>query len=141
MTADDNMAIVRRWNEEIWQGSETVYEELIAPGCIFHWMGGILEARQTIERVRIIFPDIAITIEDQFASGDRVATRWTLSGTHSGKLWSIPATGRRVTYTGITINRLRAGRIIEEWCEGNLLAILEQLGAVPRPHDGFINDN
>lgn len=129
-TPDENMAIVRRWNEAIWQDSETVYDELLAPGCIFHWMGGIYEARQTIERVRTIFSDISITIEDQFASGDRVATRWTLRGTHRHELWGIPATGKRIIYTGITINRLRAGRIVEEWCEGNLLSILDQLGGL-----------
>lgn len=128
MTPEDNAAVVRRWNEAIWQGEDTVYDELLAPGCLFHWMGGVLEVRRTIARIRMIFPDIAVSIEDQLADGDKVATRWTLSGTHSGELWGIPATGRRVSYTGITINRLHEGRIVEDWCEVNLMSILDQIG-------------
>lgn len=131
MTASSNKIIVRRWNEEIWQGSTSIYDEVLAPDCIFHWMGGPREIRETIERIRKVFPDINVTIEDQFASQDKVATRWILHGTHLDELWGIPATGKTITYSGITINRLRAGKIVEEWCEADLLGILEQIKGFP----------
>ena len=130
MSSSKNKAIVRHWNEEIWRGSETIYSEVIAPDCIFHWMGGPREIRETISRIRSVFPDIEVIIEDQFGVTDKVATRWRLYGTHLGELWSIPATKQQITYTGITINRLADDKIVEEWCEADLLGILEQIGGL-----------
>ncbi len=63
------------------------------------------------------FPDAHWTVEDQIAEDDRVVTRWTFVGTHRGDFAGIPATGRPVTMTGITIDRLIGGRIVEEWEE------------------------
>ena len=131
MTHTRNKSIVRRWNEEIWQGSTNIYDEVLAPDCVFHWLGGVLEVKATVNRIRTAFPDISITINDQFASGRKVATRWRLSGTHLNELWGIAATGKPVTYTGITINCLRSDKIVEEWCETDLLGVLEQIGGFP----------
>jgi predicted ester cyclase len=86
--------------------------------------------------LRTAFPDYQMTIEDQLAEADKVATVWTASGTHRGE-WASPvgtvlATGKAVTWTGTTTLRIVEGKIVEvigtNW---DHLGILQQLGALP----------
>jgi steroid delta-isomerase-like uncharacterized protein len=79
------------------------------------------------------FPDTRMTVEQQVAEGDNVVTRWTAQGTHKGELMGIPATGKQVTITGITIDRIVAGRIVESWDEFDQFGMMQQLGVVPGP--------
>ena len=137
MISSENISIVRRWNEAIWLGESHIYDEVIHPDCIFHRIGGRQEVEEIVNRFRSSFPDACIEIKDQFAVDDKVVTRWLLTGTHKGPLWGSAPTGKTVTYTGITIDRMQAGKIVEEWSETDLLGIMEQLGMLnlwcPRP--------
>ena len=86
--------------------------------------------------IRILVEDIltfAYCDEDQIAEDDKVVTRWTAVGSHQGELMGIPPTGRRVTVTGITINRIVGGKIMETWNNYDALGQLQQLGVVPPP--------
>jgi steroid delta-isomerase-like uncharacterized protein len=74
------------------------------------------------------FPDLVVTVQDQVAEEDKVVTRWSATGTHAGDFAGVPATGRRVTVTGIHIHRVRHGQLIEHWEELDLLGVLRQLG-------------
>jgi predicted ester cyclase len=66
------------------------------------------------------------------AAADKVASRWTLRGTHSGRLFGIAATGRRVALSGITISRVASNQIQEEWMLWDQLSLVQQVGpAVP----------
>lgn len=60
-----------------------------------------------------------------------VVTRWTFRGTHTGELMGIAPTGKQVTVTGISIDRVVGGKIVEEWNEMDDLGMMEQLGVVP----------
>lgn len=75
--------------------------------------------------------DFGFTIEDQISQGDRVATRWTFSGTHTGDFMGIPASGRKVGMTGTTVFRCREdGKIVEGWWQYDRLGLMAQLGAL-----------
>ncbi len=76
------------------------------------------------------FPDLDRSVDDVFASGDRVAARWSATGRHSGEFMGIAPTGKVVTSSGITVFRLTDGRIVEEWGESDLLGLMTQLGAI-----------
>ncbi len=80
---------------------------------------------------RMAYPDTHFAVEDQVAEGDKVATRWTAVGTQQGELMGIPATGKKVTVTGMTINRIVNGMIMESWNNFDALGQLQQLGVVP----------
>ena len=80
---------------------------------------------------RSAFPDLVMTVDQSFAEGDLVATRWTARGTHEGELFGIAATGKQATVTGITIDRYEDGLIAESWTNWDTLGLLQQLGAVP----------
>lgn len=59
------------------------------------------------------FNDLAITVYDQVAEHDKVATRWRLGGHHTGDLFGIPASGRYESFTATTVDRVYEGKIIE----------------------------
>jgi steroid delta-isomerase-like uncharacterized protein len=74
------------------------------------------------------FPDLRLTIEDMITEGDKVVVRWMLCGTQTGDLPGIPATGKHMLITGITISRIMNGKIDEQWREWDRFSILQQLG-------------
>jgi len=87
--------------------------------------------RQWVSSVFLAFPDMQFTIQDQFAEGDKVVTRRSFTGTHKGIFMGIAATGKQINVTGMWINRIVEGKIVEEWAEWDTLGMMQQLGAVP----------
>ena len=78
-------------------------------------------------------PDLRMEFGDSLFAGDRVVCRWTVSGTHSGNLRGLPPTGKAVRFSGVAIDRVVAGKIVEEWVDYNPLVLLQQLGLAPVP--------
>lgn len=77
------------------------------------------------------FPDSRISVDGCITEGDAVATRWTLTGTHTHAAFQgIPANGRAVKFTGIEYNRVVDGRIAEHWSMFDNVGLLRQLGAM-----------
>jgi predicted ester cyclase len=74
--------------------------------------------------------------EDLIAEGDKVAYRCTFRATHRGELMGVPATGKVVRYTGISIARLAGGKFVEEWTQEDHLGLMQQLGAIPQMAQG-----
>ncbi|WP_329282044.1 ester cyclase [Streptomyces sp. NBC_00691] len=91
---------------------------------------GMDAVRREVEMWRSGF-DFAFTVDDQIAEGDRVCTRWTWNGTHSGDFMGLQPSGIAVTMTGAVIHRFRDdGKIVEGWWQYDLLGLMAQLGAV-----------
>ena len=133
MSPEENKAIVSHWSEELWKGNQAIYDKCVAPNCLFHGIGDQEDHKQFIAGLRTAFPDVSFTLEDQLAQGEKVVTRWTLRGTHQGELWGTAPTGKPVTVTGITIQRLAEGQIVEEWTEADSLGLQQQIGAIRTP--------
>jgi hypothetical protein len=135
----DAKKIVRQVFEEPWKGNWDVIDEYIAPGYIGRDpaepepIRGPAGAKANFQKYLDAFTGAQITVDDQFAEGDKVATRWTGRGTHTGELSGIAPTGKEVTITGLTISRLEGGLIVEEWITWDTLGMLVQLGAIPAP--------
>jgi predicted ester cyclase len=79
------------------------------------------------------FPDIKVTILDQFEEDGKVASRVNWSGTHTGEFNGIPPTGRPFHNEDITIDHIVDGKIKERWTIGDLLGMMQQLGVIPTP--------
>ncbi len=140
MSTEENKAIVRRFLEGIFsQGNPDVVDELADPNFVVHdpsSEAGDVDAQGVkgpIAWSHSAFPDLRVTVEDQVTEGDKVATRGTLRGTHQGEMMGAPATGNRVTFTGIQTDRIAGGKIMESWSNWDTLGMLEQIGAVPAP--------
>jgi steroid delta-isomerase-like uncharacterized protein len=83
--------------------------------------------RRMVASFRAAYPDFHVLIDDQIAEGDRVVTRLTCRGTHLGEDEGVPATGREVTYTGIAIDRIKDGKVIEMWYLSDTWERIQQL--------------
>ena len=138
MSAESNKALSRRVLEESFNaGNIDVIDELVTTDFVNHDaalpepMVGPDAAKATISGYRTAFPDLRITIEEQIADDQGVATRWSAKGTHEGDLMGMAPTGKQATVTGITIDRIVDGRIAESWTNWDTLGMLQQLGVVP----------
>lgn len=142
MSTEQNKSIVRRVIEEGWnRGNLAIFDELLSPTHIDHnpipgQSPGVAGVKQNVSFYRAAFPDVRSTIEQQIAEGDRVVTRWTAMGVNSGSFMGAPPTGKAVTITGITINRVVGGKIVETWNNFDQLGMLQQLGMAPMPGQG-----
>ena len=87
--------------------------------------------RQSLAAGIIAFPDVHYTIDDMFAEGDKVATRYTLTGTFKGELMGITPTGKRFEIIGILITRWVDGKEVEAWESRDMLDWYRQLGVTP----------
>jgi len=134
MSVEENKAIVRRYFEGWNKGNLAVFDELCAADFVWHGPGGqehfdLKAAKKVFTRFPTTFPDFRVTIEWMVAEGDKVVSYSTRTGTHQGEYRGIAATGKRVTWTWMSICRIEGGKIIEEWDEGDHLSIIQQMGA------------
>lgn len=134
----ENKLILQRYFDEAWnKGNLTMLDEIVSPDYINHNPAipglppGPAGLKPILAGFRAAFPDIHFTVEEQIAEGDTVVTRWTMCGTHQGEFMGIPATHKQVKVTGIQIERLVAGKIVEHWRQSDDLGLLQQLGVVP----------
>jgi predicted ester cyclase len=119
-----NAEVARRALEVACAGKAPgAIEEVYAPSFVDHVNSmtyrGTAGARQSVALYLELFPDLEFVVDEQVSEGDRVASRWTLHGTHRG---------RRVELWGIVISRLEDGQIVEDWAATDSLALVRQLG-------------
>jgi steroid delta-isomerase-like uncharacterized protein len=140
MSADENRALIRRFVEEAFnRGNLGVVDEVYAPAHVGHTAGvpeqtsGPEGVKEFVGLYRNAFPDLHTTIEDMINERDKVVYRWTAVGSHQGELLGIPPSSNRVQLTGITIERIEGGKIVETWNNFDQLGMLRQIGAIPAP--------
>jgi steroid delta-isomerase-like uncharacterized protein len=137
MSTEENKASYRRFMEEMVNNKQlNRVEECIAADMVEHTPGlssGATGLRQDFEGFFSAFPDMQVTIDDLVAEGDKVAARYSWTGTHQGVFNDIPATGKQVIVTGLDLWRLREGKCIEHWNQEDNLGLLQQLGVIPTP--------
>src|SRR5215212_10002910 len=128
VSAEENKVLVRREQQELWNhtGNLDAAEELFAAEQAE-------AARQEAADYRRGFPDVANTIEDIIAEGDKVVARWRSRATHQGEYMGIPPSGKEVEFTGISVYRIEAGKIAESWNVEDQLGLMQQIGAIPEP--------
>jgi steroid delta-isomerase-like uncharacterized protein len=139
MSAEANAATARRVVEEAFnEGRLEVIDEVCSSQIVTHDpaepddLRGTEVLKERVLRYRTAMPDLHVTFEDVFASGDRVAARWTVRGTNDGELEGIPATHRKIELTGNSIDRFDSdGRIVETWDNWDNAGFMVQLGLAP----------
>jgi steroid delta-isomerase-like uncharacterized protein len=136
-----NKELSRRFTDFFSTGDESLADEVLSPEVVFHGtsgdgeLAGIDQLKAFVAAYRRAFPDAHSTVEDQTAEEDKVVTRWRARGTHRGELGPVPPTGREFDMSGITIERIAGGKIVEVWVARDELGLLRQLG-VPKPEAG-----
>jgi len=134
---DRNKALVRRFFEEVWnRGDDAAIDAFLAADTVGNdpdFGTGREAFRAQCRRWRTGFPDIHFAVEDVVAEGDKVVSRWTLTGTHEGEFRGIAPTGRRVTVAGMSFDLLRDGQIVSGFDSWDALGLHRQLGTMPAP--------
>lgn len=136
MSLEGNKHIVRRY-QEIYNSNnldalhEVVEEDFLTPRMLPGMPPGLEGAKQLHQATLLGMPDWRTDIEDLIAEGNKVVARITITGTHTGDFFGIPATGRKIRISGIYIARIANGKIVEHWGEEDSLGLMQQLGAIP----------
>ena len=136
MSVEDNKNLIRRFIYEVINtGNVTEIEKYISPDYTEIHEGerhavGINGAKEHITAVRQTYPDLNLTVDQQIAEGDWVATCITARGTHRGTWLGIKPTGKRVSYTGVNIDKVENGKITEHGGAANILFQLLEIGAI-----------
>ena len=133
-----NERVVRRFYDELWNRWRLdLIDELLSPEISFRGSRGSVSTgrdafRRYVEETRAAFADWHNEIDELLALTDRVVTRMTWSGTHTGVVAGIEPTGAHVEYVGAGFFRLRDGLIEEAWIVGDSHAFWTALGRPSR---------
>jgi steroid delta-isomerase-like uncharacterized protein len=139
--SDANIAVVRRFYEELWnRGDLAVAHELLEPDIRFRGsLGTLIEGLRAfmryVEQTRAAFPDWHNRIDELIATDEKVVARMTWTGTHRGEFLGVRPTGRTVTYVGAGIFQVRQGKIQEGWVVGDTQELWRALGVLALPGD------
>jgi steroid delta-isomerase-like uncharacterized protein len=139
-SAERNKAVARRWIEVFNERDDAGEAEVRAQDYVAYapasleptpldseaWTGFLSSFVEA-------FPDLRLTVEDAVGEGDLVAQRIHFAGTHTGEFQGLPPTHRKVTFSGIELNRFVDGRVAEHWFQMDSLTLLQQLGLVVVP--------
>ena len=135
--SDPNKAVTSRFVTEYQSGAhdESVLYDAVSPQVVDHSaLPGIPPGRHGVKVLHdaffAAFSDFHADIQDQISEADKVVTRKTLSGRHTGDWMGIPATDRDVRFDVIDIVRIADGQIVEHWNVVDQLGLMRQLGVV-----------
>ena len=123
MPATEHVRLIEQIADHFNTGALDAITQLVTPS--------LTGFTRDLALLRQAFPDARFTIEDILAEGDKLADRYTISGTHARPFLGIPATGRQIHLAGISIVRISGGKIAERWAVTDQLGLLRQLGALP----------
>jgi predicted ester cyclase len=136
MSTEENKRLIRRYIDEVVNtGDVTNLAEFISPEYaeVFNnvrYPVGLDGAKRHVLGVRETYPDLHVRIEQQIAEGDWVVSRITAKGTHRGAWLGMHPTGKVLEMTGVNVDKVVGGRIVEHGGAANLLEPLLEAGAV-----------
>lgn len=132
MSTEKNKAFVKEFVEAGNRGDVEGNIKYTTPDCLLNGEPFGREGdRQRNLMMLAAFPDGQYSMDDMIAEGDKVVLRWTFRGTHKGELMGIPATGKQVTMSGISIYHFANGMLAEIWENYDRFGFLQQLGVIP----------
>ena len=135
-------AVVRQWFKEVWdEGREEAIDRLMAPDAQAHGltgpggppMVGPAAFKPLFHTFREALGDLSVVVERTIVQGDYCAAHCRVSGRHVGHALGGSPTGRPVAFEGMTIIRVRDGRIVEGWNAFDFLGMYQQMGWVGNP--------
>jgi predicted ester cyclase len=139
------MAIMRKAHADLQRGDVESFKAIISPNYVRHCQAmppGLQELHGTkeffgfIEEFLVAVPSYQDSLSNMIADGDRVAYISTLTGTQTGPLGDLPASGKSFTLVNLIMQRLEDGRVAETWISWDNVAFLSQLGFMPQTPEG-----
>lgn len=133
MQLEENKLFYQRFIQEVFnEGRLDKVAEFVSPSYLLHdappgTPSGPEAIVQAVSMFRGGFPDMEITMEKMLAEGDMLAMKSSWTGTHRGTIFGIPATGRSVKVSALTMVRISKGRICESWVKNDVMGLMNQL--------------
>lgn len=130
-----NKNVYRRFIQEIFNdGRLDQLSELVSESYILHdappgMPSGPEAIKQIVSMFRTGFPDLVITIDHLIGEGDMLAAKSTTQGTHLGNIFGIPATGKLIKISGLTMVSIKNGKLAASWVRNDMVGLIEQLEA------------
>lgn len=124
--------LAHRWFEEVWnKGRRDAIHEMMAPDAVLHEGGadsvGPDGFYPFFDRFNATLSEIHVTVHDTVSEGDRICTRWSFTGKHTGAGLGIPPTGKTIHVTGMGIIRVAGGKLVEGWQNWDMLGMMQQI--------------
>ena len=121
-----------RWFEEVWnKGRRQAIDEMLPPDCVIHdgatSLKGPEEFKKFFDLMRSAFSEIQVTPEETISEGELVCLRWSVKMRHTGDGLGMPATGRNLTTTGISVVRFAGGRFAEACQNWDMMGVMQQI--------------
>jgi steroid delta-isomerase-like uncharacterized protein len=135
--SEANKALIHYWaNEGFNKNNIGIADGVYDANVYYHEPSagqviGLEPLKQFVRTWRLAFPDSKLTIEEQVAEGDNLATRWTFTGTHMGEFRGLAPTGKPMEMSAMYFYRFAKGKVVEIHAMVNLYSLLYQLGAIP----------
>ena len=133
-TSQTNLNAVQRFYDAYNKKNEAILSEVIADDYVDYGHEppgrGVQGAKSDQQEFGRAFADARFDIDEMFGSDDRVVVRWTVHGTHTGPFHGHSPTQKKITVRGISLYRLRDGKITETRNQADLLALFKQLGTI-----------
>ena len=120
---------------KLWDGGNLDFvDALYAEGCVRHNADagdseGPEGVKEFVKWVYTAYPDFKVSFDTRFELKDRIFAHWSATGTNDGPLnENMPATGKKVSFTGLAMSVIEDGKITEEWAYYNQVPLYAQMG-------------
>jgi steroid delta-isomerase-like uncharacterized protein len=130
MTTEQKKQLVSKFMELMTTHQSEKFGEVIAENYQQHnplVKQGLIGIKEGAKWFESIFPDATATTDDIVVEGDKVVARFTWTGTHKGEFFGIPATNKKVTWTGTDWWRVEDGKLAEHWDVVDWASLTQQL--------------
>jgi steroid delta-isomerase-like uncharacterized protein len=134
ITDQEAKALLERLEQVYNEGNFAIAEHVFGADFALHHCGfpedlvGIEAFEGFVKQNRAAFPDFRLTHDQIIIKDDKIASLWTVTGTHTGPFGDLPPTGKKVQISGLAISRIANGKFAEEWLYYNMLDLYQQLG-------------
>jgi steroid delta-isomerase-like uncharacterized protein len=135
--SENNKAIIRKFIEEVINQNKVdrmtdlVVEDFVEADPFPGQGQGREGLKEVLAMMRAAFPDMHWVVDEMVAEEDKVATRFTWTGTHKGSFLGVPATGKSVKVKGVVIDQLEGGKMSHSRILMDSMGMMQQLGVVP----------
>ena len=132
MSIEENKAVISRWFDMINKHDLSMINEVVSDAFVANEFGMEFKGPEALKRAFTVgfagFPDLHYRIDDMVAQGDKVAVRYTRTGTHKGEYRGFTPKNKWTSVTGAFFYRLAVGKITEAVGYSDRMDLLQQMG-------------
>lgn len=128
----DTRGLAVRWFDELWnQGRRETIDELLAPDAVIHdgdcHTVGAAQFHPFFDRIHSVFSDLKFGIHTVIVEGNMVCVRWSFAAKHTCDGLGVPASGKSISATGMSLLRVVDGKLVEGWQNWDMLGLMQQI--------------